>query len=121
MDLRTAGVTGIRRGGLDGGRIGEGFGFGGFAAVIVDELELVDGMWWSWELDERDEHTPQTAEQYEWLDILSATYLPHLQDELGLRSIWPHSIHVSSTFNRTTTTTHLTWIQIDPTLKIWSG
>jgi hypothetical protein len=40
MDLRTAGVTGMRRGGLDGGRIGEGIE--GFAAVIVDELELVD-------------------------------------------------------------------------------
>lgn len=42
MNLRTAGVTGMRRDGLDGdgGRIGEEFEV--FAAVMVDELELVD-------------------------------------------------------------------------------
>lgn len=42
MDLRTAGVTGMRREGLegDGGRIGEEFE--GFAAVMVEELEVVD-------------------------------------------------------------------------------
>jgi hypothetical protein len=40
MDLKTAGVTGIRREGLDGGGIGEGFEC--FAAVMVDEVEVVD-------------------------------------------------------------------------------
>jgi len=43
MDLKTAGVTGMRRGGLGGGRMGGGFD--GFAAVIVDELEQVDVIW----------------------------------------------------------------------------
>lgn len=46
MDLRAAGVTGMRRGGLDGGQIGGGFE--GLAAVIVDELELVDVIWTDW-------------------------------------------------------------------------
>lgn len=42
MDLRAAGVTGMRREGLggDGGRIGGEFE--GFTAVMVDELEVVD-------------------------------------------------------------------------------
>lgn len=48
MDLRTAGVTGMRRGGLGGGRTDGGFE--GFAAVIVDELELVDVIWWTNEI-----------------------------------------------------------------------
>ena len=42
MDLRTAGVTGMRRSGLDGDGGWTGGGFVGFAAVTVDELEVVD-------------------------------------------------------------------------------
>jgi len=41
MDLKVAGVTGMRCGGLGGGRKGGGFGEG-FTAVMVDELELVE-------------------------------------------------------------------------------
>lgn len=42
MDLRTAGVTVMRRGELGGGWIGGGFE--GLTDIMVDELELVDVM-----------------------------------------------------------------------------